>query len=192
MSSDQQDHRATLSLVKLHGLAVSLRDRADTVTERADALLVHIESAFTRQMAGEPVDLGELLALTESMCAELHTSHRTGERLRRGARALAAEAGLFVRLPRLVASDRVLKALPTLSDAAATLRRAIPRARLVTLARELTEALGQLALITSQRPVNTDDLLALRSVFARLDGLPQALSGARERLGVALAELDEE
>ena len=30
----------------------------------------------------------------------------------------------------------------------------------------------------------------LRSVFARLDGLPQALSGARERLGVALAEID--
>ena len=84
----------------------------------------------------------------------------------------------------------MLKALPTLSDAAATLRRAIPRARLVTLARDLTEALGQLALVASQRPVHTDDLLALRSVFARLDGLPQALSGARERLGVSLAEIE--
>ena len=36
-----------------------------------------------------------------------------------------------------------------------------------------------------------DDLSPLRSGFARLDGLPQALSGARERLGVALAEIDE-
>jgi hypothetical protein len=84
----------------------------------------------------------------------------------------------------------VLKALPTLSDAAATVRRAIPRARLTTMARDLTEALGQLALAASQRPLNEDDLLPLRSVFARLDGLPQALSGARERLGVALAEID--
>ena len=32
--------------------------------------------------------------------------------------------------------------------------------------------------------------LDLRSVFARLDGLPQALSGARERIGAALAEID--
>ena len=123
------------------------------------------------------------------MLAELSTSHRLAEKLSRGLRALAKEAGLLVSLPKLVGSERVLKALPTLSDAAATLRRAIPRARLVTLARERTEALGQLALAASQRPVNEDDLLSLRSVFARLDGLPQALSGARERLGVALAEI---
>ena len=103
---------------------------------------------------------------------------------------MVKEAGLLVRLPKLIVSERVQAALPTLSDAAATVRRAIPRARLTTLARDLTEALGQLALAASQRPVNEDDLLALRSVFARLDGLPQALSGARERLGAALAELD--
>ena len=70
--------------------------------------------------------------------------------------------------------------------------RAIPRARLTTLARDLTDALGQLALAATQRPVNQDDLLALRSVFARLDGLPQALSGARERIGAALAEIEGE
>ncbi|MCK6518797.1 hypothetical protein L6R46_27530, partial [Myxococcota bacterium] len=87
--------------------------------------------------------------------------------------------------------ERLVKALPTLSDAAATLRRAIPRARLITIARDLTEALGTLALAATQRPLNEDDLLPLRSVFARLDGLPQALAGARERLGVALAEIDE-
>jgi hypothetical protein len=192
MSSDQQDHRATLSLVKLHGLAVSLRDRADTVTERSDTLLVQIEQAFTAHIAGEAAELGELHALAASLSAELHTAHRAGARLRRGVQALGGAACALAPAPKPVAAERVLKALPTLSDAAATLRRAIPRARLVTLARELTEALGQLALITSQRPVHTDDLRALRSVFARLDGLPQALSGARERLGAALAELDEE
>ena len=32
--------------------------------------------------------------------------------------------------------------------------------------------------------------MPLRSVFARLDGLPQALSGAREQLGVALTEIE--
>ena len=84
-----------------------------------------------------------------------------------------------------------MAALPTLSDAAATLRRALPRARLTTLARDLTESLGQLALIATNRTVTQGDLSALRAVFARLDGLPQALSGARERIGVALAELDE-
>ena len=189
MSSESS---VTLSLVNLHGLAVSLRDRADTVTERSDTLLVHIEQAFTSHMAGEGVALGELHALAASLSAELHTAHRAGERLRRGALAFDEAAGTLAPAPKPIASARVLKALPTLSDAAATLRRAIPRARLTTLARELTEALGQLALITSQRPVNTDDLRALRSVFARLDGLPQALSGARERLGAALAELDEE
>ena len=187
--SQYQAH--TLTLFNLHGLAVSLRDRADTVTERSDALLIQIEGAFTRQMAGDPVDLGELISLSESLSAELHTSHRTGERLRRGVRALTVEAGTLARLPKLVASERALRALPTLSDAAATLRRAIPRTRLTTLARELTEAMGQLALAVSQRPLTEDDLLALRSVFARLDGLPQALSGARERLGVALTELAE-
>ena len=41
-----------LTLFKLHGLAVSLRDRADTVTERSDTVLVHIEQAFTAHMAG--------------------------------------------------------------------------------------------------------------------------------------------
>lgn len=42
----------------------------------------------------------------------------------------------------------------------------------------------------SQRPINEDDLLPLRSVFVRLDGLPEALGGARERLGVALTEIE--
>ena len=181
-----------LILLSLHGQAVALRDRADTFTERSEALLVAIERAFTQQMMGEPVDLGELLALSESAAAELHTSHRLGERLKRGVRSVVTESGLLVGLPKLVASERVIAALPTLSDAAATLRRAIPRARLTTLARDLTEALGQLALAATQRPVNQDDLLALRSVFARLDGLPQALSGARERIGAALAEIEGE
>jgi hypothetical protein len=186
-----QDPNHTLTLFTLHGLAVSLRDRADSSTERAEALLLGVEHAFTQQLRGEPVDLGLLNALSDAVMAELDTSHRLGEQLRRSARALSKEAGLLVTLPKLVASERVLKALPTLSDAAATVRRAIPRARLSTLARDLTEALGQLALAASQRPVNEDDLLPLRSVFARLDGLPEALSGARERLGVALAEIDE-
>ena len=180
----------TLTLFTLHGLAVSLRDRADTISERAEGLLLAVEGAFTRQMRGEPIDAGELIALAEAVVAELSTSHRLGEKLARGVRALAAEGGLLVSLPKLVGSERVLKALPTLSDAAATVRRAVPRARLTTLARDLTEALGQLALAASHRPLNEDDLLPLRSVFARLDGLPQALSGARERLGVALAEID--
>ena len=180
----------TLTLFTLHGLAVSLRDRADTVSERAEALLTHIEGAFAQQMRGEPIDLGELIALVEAVEAELGVSHRLSEKLRRGARALAGEAGLLLTLPKLVVSERVHMALPTLSDAAATLRRAVPRARMTTLARDLTEALGKLALAASQRPVNEDDLLPLRSVFARLDGLPQALSGARERLGVGLAELE--
>ena len=187
MSPDQDP---TLTLFFLHGLAVSLRDRADTLSERAEALLLAVEGAFAQQMRGDPVDLGELIALAEAVMAELQTSHALGEKLRRGVRALAKEAGLLITLPKLIASERVLSALPTLSDAAATVRRAIPRARLTTLARDLTEALGQLALAASQRPVNEDDLLALRSVFARLDGLPQALSGARERLGAALAEID--
>ncbi|MBK7756121.1 MAG: hypothetical protein IPI35_06885 [Deltaproteobacteria bacterium] len=78
----------------------------------------------------------------------------------------------------------------TYESIAATIRRAVPRARITTLARDLTEALGQLAQAASQRPVNEDDLLPLRSVFARLDGLPQALSGAREPLGVALTEIE--
>jgi hypothetical protein len=186
-----QDPNHTLTLFTLHGLAVSLRDRADSSTERAEALLLGVEHAFTQQLRGEPVDLGLLNALSDAVVAELDTSHRLGEQIRRGARALSKEAGLLVTLPKLIASERVLKALPTLSDAAATVRRAIPRARLSTLARDLTEALGQLALAASQRPVNEDDLLPLRSVFARLDGLPEALSGARERLGVALAEIDE-
>jgi hypothetical protein len=185
-----QDQDPTLTLFILHGLAVSLRDRADTISERAEGLLLAVEGAFTRQMRGEPIDVGELIALAESVVAELSTSHRLGEKLLRGVRALAAKNGLLVSLPKLVGSERVLKALPTLSDAAATLRRAVPRARLTTIARDLTEALGQLALAASQRPVNEDDLSPLRSVFARLDGLPQALSGARERLGVALAEIE--
>lgn len=180
-----------MTLFTLHGLAVSLRDRADTVTERAEALLSATERLLTQQMLGEPIDVGELLALSELLSAELHTSTKLGDRLRRGARALAVECGTLSRLPKLVAPERFVKALPTLSDAAATLRRAIPRARLTTIARELTEALGALALAATQRPLNEDDLLPLRSVFARLDGLPQALSGARERLGVALAELEE-
>ncbi|MBK7759267.1 MAG: hypothetical protein IPI35_23315 [Deltaproteobacteria bacterium] len=86
----------------------------------------------------------------------------------------------------------MIAALPTLSDAAATLRRAIPRARLTTLARDLTEALGQLALAASQRPVNEDDLLALRSVFARLDGLPQALRRPGAHRRGPLAEIEGE
>jgi hypothetical protein len=186
--STEPDH--TLTLFILHGLAVSLRDRADTNSERAETLLLTIEGAFQRQMMGEPVDLGELIALAEAVVAELDAAHRLGLKLVRGVRALAVEAGTLVTLPKLIASERVLAALPTLSDAAATVRRAIPRARLTTLARDLTDALGQLALAASQRPVNEDDLLSVRSVFARLDGLPQALSGARERLGAALAEID--
>lgn len=83
----------------------------------------------------------------------------------------------------------MLADLPTLSDAAATVRCSVPRARLPTLARDLTEALRQLALAASQRPITEDDLLPLRSVFVRLDDLPQELSGARERLGVAMAEI---
>ena len=181
----------TLSLFNLHGQAVALRDRADTITERSDVLLLHIERAFTQQLLGEAVDLGELIALTESVSAELDTSHRLGDKLSRGARDLAEVAGTLVTLPKLVAQERVVGALPTLSDAAATVRRGVARARLTTLAKDLTEALGTLALAASQRPVNEDDLLALRSVFARLDGLPQALSGARERLGAALAESEE-
>ena len=180
----------TLTLFTLHGLAVSLRDRADIISERAEALLTHVEGAIAQQMAGEPIDLGELIALVEAVEAELGTSHRLSEKLRRGVRAMVGEAGLLLTLPKLLVAERVLKALPTLSDAAATLRRAVPRARMTTMARELTEALGQLALAASQRPVNEDDLLPLRSVFARLDGLPQALSGARERLGVSLAEIE--
>ena len=186
-----QPHDPALSLFILHGLAVSIRDRADSLTDRSEALLLGVEHAFTQQMLGEAVDLGVLTALADSVMAELDTSHRLGEKIRRGARALAKDAGLLVTLPKLVASERVLAALPTLSDAAATVRRAIPRARLTTLARDLTEALGQLALAASQRPINEDDLLPLRSVFARLDGLPQALSGARERIGAALAAIDE-
>ena len=48
----------TLSLFNLHGQAVALRDRADTITERSDVLLLHIERAFTQQLLGEPVVLG--------------------------------------------------------------------------------------------------------------------------------------
>jgi hypothetical protein len=180
----------TLTLFTLHGLAVSLRDRADTTIDRSEALLLQIERSFAQQMAAEPVDLGELLALTEAVATELDTNHRLGVKLRRGTRVLVIQSGRLVMFPKLVASARVLAALPTLSDAAATLRRAIHRARLTTLARELTEALGQLALAASQRPLCEDDLLPLRSMFARLDGLPQALSGARERLGAAIAEID--
>jgi hypothetical protein len=51
MSPDQDP---TLTLFTLHGLAVSLRDRADTHTERAEALLLGVERAFTQQMRGEP------------------------------------------------------------------------------------------------------------------------------------------
>ena len=182
----------TLSLFNLHGQAVALRDRADTITERSDVLLLHIERAFTQQLLGEAVDLGELIALTESVSAELDTSHRLGDKLSRGARDLAEVAGTLVTLPRLVAPERVLKALPTLSDAAATLRRAVPRARLVLMAQELTAALGSLALAASQRPVTEEELAPLRAIFARLDGLPQVLTGARERLGAALSEIDGE
>jgi hypothetical protein len=184
-------HDLPMTLFTLHGLAVHLRDRADTVTERSEAILVTTERLLTQQMIGEPIDVGELLTLSELLSAELHSSAKLGDRFRRGARALAVECGTLLRLPKLVAPERLVKALPTLSDAAATLRRAIPRARLITIARDLTEALGTLALAATQRPLNEDDLLPLRSVFARLDGLPQALSGARERLGVALAEIDE-
>ena len=180
----------TLTLFTLHGLAVSLRDRADTISERAEALLTQVEAALAQQLRGEAIDLGELIPLVEAVEAELGTSHRLSERLQRGVRAVVGEAGLLVTLPKLLVSERVLRALPNLSDAAATLRRAVPRARMTTMARELTESLGQLALAASQRPVSEDDLAPLRAVFARLDGLPQALSGARERLGVCLAEIE--
>ena len=184
-------HDLPMTLFTLHGLAVHLRDRADTVTERSEAILVLSERLLTQQMLGEPIDVAELLSLSEQITAELHTSAKLGDRFRRGARALAVDCGTLLRLPRLVAPERFVKALPTLSDAAATLRRAIPRARLITIARELTEALGAIALAATQRPLNEDDMVPLRSIFARLDGLPQALAGARERLGVALAEIDE-
>ncbi|MCK6524141.1 hypothetical protein L6R49_22265 [Myxococcota bacterium] len=180
----------TLILFTLHGLAVSLRDRADTISERAEALLTQVEAALAQQLRGEPIELCELLSCAEAAEAELGTSHRLSERLQRGVRALVGEAGLLKTLPKLLVAERVQHALPNLSDAAATLRRAVPRARLTTMARELTEALGQLALAASQRPLTEDDLAPLRAVFARLDGLPQALSGARERLGLSLAELE--
>ncbi|MBK7758108.1 MAG: hypothetical protein IPI35_17275 [Deltaproteobacteria bacterium] len=41
-----------LTLFTLHGLAVSLRDRADTISERAEALLTHVEGAIAQQMRG--------------------------------------------------------------------------------------------------------------------------------------------
>ncbi|MCK6525479.1 hypothetical protein L6R49_29070 [Myxococcota bacterium] len=179
-----------MTLFTLHGLAVHLRDRADTVNERAEALLSATERLLTQQLVGEPVDVGELLALSELLSTELQSSAKLGDRLRRGAKALAVEHGTLARLPKLLAPERLVTALPTLSDAAATLRRAIPRARLTTIARELTEALGALALAATQRPLTDDDLTPLRAVFVRLDGLPQALAGARERLGVAIAEMD--
>ena len=47
-----------LTLFTLHGLAVSLRDRADTISERAEAPLTHVEGAIAQQMAGEPIVLG--------------------------------------------------------------------------------------------------------------------------------------
>ncbi len=55
MSPDQDP---TLTLFTLHGLAVSLRDRADTHTERAEALLLGVERAYAQQMRGEPIVLG--------------------------------------------------------------------------------------------------------------------------------------
>ena len=113
-----QDPNLTFTLFTLHGLAVSLRDRADSITERAEALLTQVEAAYTQQLSGEPVDVAELLALAESASAELQTASRLGERLRRGARAFALEAGTLARLPTLTAPERVLRALPTLSDAA--------------------------------------------------------------------------
>jgi hypothetical protein len=48
----------TLTLFTLHGLAVSLRDRADIISERAEALLTHVEGAIAQQMRGEPIVLG--------------------------------------------------------------------------------------------------------------------------------------
>ncbi len=180
-----------LTLFNIHGQAVALRDRADTFTERSEALLLGVERATAQRLLGEPLDLTELEALSEATTAELYESHRLSERARRGLRSLSPEAVSSACPPRPVAPARVVAALPTLSDAAATLRRALPRARLTTLARDLTESLGQLALIATNRTVTQGDLSALRAVFARLDGLPQALSGARERIGVALAELDE-
>ena len=181
-----------LTLFKLHGLAVSLRDRADIPVDRTEALLLQIEHSYMQQLAGAPVDLGELLALTEAVGTELDTNQRLGEKLRRTTRRLVIQSGTVVVFPKLCAPERVLRALPTLSDAAATLRRAIPRARLTTLARDLTDALGKLALAATQGPVTKAELGPLRDAFARLDGLPQALAGVRERLGAALAEIDEE
>ena len=63
MSPDQDP---TLTLFTLHGLAVSLRDRADTHTERAEALLLGVERAYAQQMRGEAVGLGERIALAEA------------------------------------------------------------------------------------------------------------------------------
>ena len=51
-------HDLPMTLFTLHGLAVSIRDRADTVTERSEAILVTSERLLTQQMKGEPIVLG--------------------------------------------------------------------------------------------------------------------------------------
>ena len=51
-------HDLPMTLFTLHGLAVSLRDRADTVTERSEAILVTSERLLTQQMKGEGIVLG--------------------------------------------------------------------------------------------------------------------------------------
>jgi hypothetical protein len=108
MSPDQDP---MLTLFTLHGLAVSLRDRADTHTERAEALLLGVERAYGQQMRGEPVDFGELIALAEAAAAESDTSRRLAEKVLRGVRAMVKGAGLLVTLPKLVNAERVLNAL---------------------------------------------------------------------------------
>ena len=107
-----QPQDPTLTLFILHGLAVSLRDRADSSTERAEALLLGVERAYAQQMRGEPIDLGELIALAEAAAAESDTSRRLAEKALRGVRAMVKEGGLLMQLPKLVNAGRVLAALP--------------------------------------------------------------------------------
>ena len=58
--------RPALTLFTLRGLAVLLRDCADTQTERAEALLLGVERAYAQPMRGKAIDLGERIALAEA------------------------------------------------------------------------------------------------------------------------------
>ena len=58
-------HDLPMTLFTLHGLAVHLRDRAETVNERSEAILVTTERLLTQHLMGEPIDVGELLTVSE-------------------------------------------------------------------------------------------------------------------------------